>query len=73
MENSTTIRLFDHSNKHYVEIRRTDNGWERWVSKTRIKWEKVSVCKTMDSALMYKEEVVNNNFRHLYNLIRTKK
>lgn len=73
MEGSTTIKMFDHLNKEYVEIRHTENGWERWVSKTKSRWDKIAVFKTMDSALKYKNEVINNNFKHLYNLIKNKR
>lgn len=73
METNTTIKMFDHLNKQYVEIRFTENGWERWVSKNKERWQKTAVCKTLDLALRYKEEIINNNFRNFFNIVSNKK
>lgn len=73
MENKTVISMFDHLDQIYVEIRRTEEGWERWVSKSKKSWEKIEVFKTMDKALSYKQEVIDKNFRNLYNVIRMKR
>lgn len=67
----TMISLFDHTNKIYVRFRKCSNGigWQRWVSKSKRKWTLMETFNTMEEALRHKEEIVNNNYRNLYNLI----
>lgn len=66
---ATTINMFDHTNSLYVRIKRTAKGWERWVSKSKRNWKMTHKALTMDDALKFKEEVINNNYRNLFGLI----
>ena len=67
----TSINLFDHSNKLYVRIKKSDDTfhWERMVSKNKKKWITTHRSLTMEDALKFKEEIINNNFVNLFQLI----
>jgi hypothetical protein len=65
----TNITLFDHSNKLYVRISHSKEGWERWVSKTRQNWKLTHKALSMDDALKFKEQIIDNNYRNLLGLI----
>jgi hypothetical protein len=70
----TSINLFDHSNKLFVMIKKSadTNHWERFVSKNKKKWELTHSSLSLDDVLKFKEEVIDNNFKNLYNLIISK-
>jgi len=69
---TTTINMFDHTNKLYVRIKKSTRGWERWVSKTKRNWKMTHKSLSMDDALKFKEQIINNNYRNLIGLIEKK-
>ena len=67
----TSINLFDHTNNVFVRIRKSDDTihWERVISKNKKSWVITHKCLSLEDALKFKEEVINNNFKNLFNLI----
>jgi hypothetical protein len=66
------IDMFDHTTKLYVRIKKSNEGWDRMVSKTKKVWKLTHKALSMDEVLRFKEEIVNNNFRNLYGVISKK-
>ena len=68
----TNISLYDHSLGVFVKIKPTGTKWVRYVSKNKKKWVMTNSFNTLDDALKSKEEVINNNYRNLLQLITKK-
>jgi hypothetical protein len=70
----TFISLFDHSSKNYVRIGKSDdtNHWERFTSTDKKTWKKTHTFNNMEDAIKSRDEVVDNNYRNLYDLITKK-
>ena len=68
------INLFDRVEKIYVKFKLSENKdkWERWVSKTKKDWIKTHQALTLEDVLKFQEDVVNDNFRNLFNIIMKK-
>lgn len=69
---TTSINMFDHTNKLYVRIKKSARGWERWVSKSKRNWTLTHKALSMDDALKFQEDIINNNYRNLFGLIAKK-
>jgi hypothetical protein len=68
------INLFDREEKIYVRFKLSENKdkWERWISKTKKDWVKTHQALTLEDVLKFQEDVVNDNFRNLFNIIMKK-
>jgi hypothetical protein len=71
MSKEDPIRMFDRVNKLYVKIKLSQDKkhWERWISKTKRKWEMTHSSLSLPDVLKFQEEVVRNNYKNFYNLI----
>lgn len=67
--------LFDHTKQVFVKLKLNDTKkyWEVWVSKTKKNWELKKSKMSLDDAMMYQEEIINNNYKNLFELVTTKK
>lgn len=67
----SNIKLFDKSKQLHVRINMNDagDGWERWVSVNKVDWELDKVLNSLDEVLKSQQELIDNNYRNLYNLI----
>jgi hypothetical protein len=65
------IRLFDRENKLYVRIKLNDTTkmWERWISKTKNKWEMTHNSMSLADVIKFQEEIVQNNYRNFYKML----
>lgn len=74
MKKKDDLSMFDRDKKVYVKIQMSKDKkyWERWVSKTKVKWELDRCFKNFSDALKTQEEIINNNYRNLYNKIMKK-
>lgn len=64
------IRMFDREKKLYVKIKLNSvtNHWERWISKTKNKWEMTHTSLSLADVIRYQEEIVSNNYRKFYKM-----
>jgi hypothetical protein len=51
----------------------TKKYWEVWTSKTKKNWELKKSKMSLDEAMMFQEEIINNNYKNLFELVTTKK
>ena len=69
------INLIDKSKKMYVRIKLSDNRkyWERWVSLNKRKWEMDSKLKSLEDVLKSQQDIIDNNYKNFYDMLKTKK
>lgn len=69
------INLIDKSKKMYVKIKLSDNRkyWERWVSFNKRKWEMDSKLKSLEDVLKSQQDIIDNNYKNFYDMLKTKK
>ena len=67
--------LFDHAKQVFVKLKLdgTKKYWEVWTSKTKKNWELKKSKMSLDEAMMFQEEIINNNYKNLFELVTTKK
>lgn len=67
--------LFDHSKQVFVRIKLDDakKYWEVWTSKTKKNWEISKSKLSLDDAMMYQDEIINNNYKNLFEIVTVKK
>lgn len=67
---SEPIKLFDRQKKLYVRIKLNEvtNQWERWISKTKNKWEMTHSSLSLADVMRFQEEIVSNNYRNFYKM-----
>jgi hypothetical protein len=67
--------LFDHSKQVFVRLKLNDTKkyWEIWTSKTKKNWELKKTKMSLDEAMMFQEEIINNNYKNLFEIVTTKK
>lgn len=67
---SEPIKLFDRQKKLYVRIKLNEvtNQWERWISKTKNKWEMTHSSLSLADVMRFQEEIVSNNYRSFYKM-----
>lgn len=71
----TKKALFDHTQQIFVRLK-MDNAkkyWEVWTSKTKKDWELKKKNMSLDDAMKYQEEIINNNYKNLFELVTVKK
>jgi hypothetical protein len=70
-----TLKLIDHKNKLRVKIQLSDNRkyWEKWVSKNNGKWEFLNKVSSLDGVLKSQQEIIDNNYKNLFEMVMTKK
>lgn len=71
----TKKALFDHTQQIFVRLK-MDNAkkyWEVWTSKTKKDWELKKNKMSLDEAMKYQEEIINNNYKNLFELVTVKK
>ena len=68
------VVLTDKSKNVDVKIKKSTDGkyWERLVSKNGIDWVVDKRLDSLDDVLQSQQEIINNNYRNLFNLIRRK-
>jgi hypothetical protein len=69
MEKVSQFDFVDKYNKLYVRVKVGKKGWDRFVSLDKKKWIKTHSNLPMKEALSIREEVINNNFKNLFNII----
>ena len=64
------IRMFDRENKLYVKIKLNSitNHWERWISKTKDKWEMTHSSLSLADVIKHQEQIVSNNYHRFYKM-----
>ena len=67
--------LFDHTKQVFSRIKLDDTKkyYEVWVSKSKKNWELKKSKMSFDEAMNYQEEIINNNYKNLFELVTTKK
>ena len=70
-----TLKMIDHKNKLRVRIQLSDNRkyWEKWVSKNNGKWEFLNKVSTLDGVLKSQQEIIDNNYNNLFEMVMSKK
>jgi ABC-type transport system involved in cytochrome c biogenesis ATPase subunit len=70
-----TLKLIDHKNKLRVRIQLSENRkyWEKWVSKNNGKWEFLNKVSTLDGVLKSQQEIIDNNYNNLFEMVMSKK
>jgi len=70
-----TLKMVDHKNKLRVRIQLSDNRkyWEKWVSKNNGKWEFLNKVSTLDGVLKSQQEIIDNNYNNLFEMVMSKK
>jgi hypothetical protein len=70
-----TLKMIDHKNKLRVRIQLSDNRkyWEKWVSKNNGKWEFLNKVSTLDGVLKSQQEIIDNNYNNLFEMVMLKK
>lgn len=71
----TKKALFDHTKQVFVRIK-LDNAkryWEIWTSKTKRNWELKKSKLTLDEAMKCQGEIINNNYKNLFEIVTDKK
>lgn len=71
----TKKSLFDHTKQIFVRLKMDDTKkyWEVWTSKTKKDWELKKKKMSLDEAMKYQDELINNNYRNLFELVTIKK
>lgn len=74
MTKDETLNLFDRVKKLYVRVQLSDNKkyWERWVSRSKRKWVLDKTRMTLDDAMSSQQDIINNNYRNLFNIVTKK-
>lgn len=69
-----SINLVDKTKKMYVRIKLSENRkyWERWVSSDKKTWELSGRLKTLTEVLESQQELIDNNYKNLFNVITRK-
>ena len=69
-----SINLVDKSKKMYVRIKLSEDRkyWERWVSSDKRSWELSSKLKSLTQVLESQQELIDNNYKNLFNVILKK-
>ena len=64
------IKMFDREKKLYVRIKFNEvtKQWERWISKTKNKWEMTHTSLSLSEIIKFQEEIVSNNYRNFYKM-----
>ena len=75
MEIESKKPLFDHSKKVFIRIKLNDTKrhWEVWLSKNKRKWELEKSKLSLDDAIKYQQEIIDNNYKNLFNIVTSKK
>ena len=70
-----TLKMVDHKNKLRVRIQLSDNRkyWEKWISKSNGKWEFLNRVSTLDGVLKSQQEIIDNNYNNLFEMVMSKK
>jgi len=70
-----TLKMVDHKNKLKVRIQLSENRkyWEKWVSKNNGKWEFLNKVSTLDGVLKSQQEIIDNNYNNLFDMVMSKK
>ena len=68
---SRILRMFDHSTKLYVRIQLSENKeyYEKWVSNNKRNWRLVDTMKSLDQVMSTQQELINNNYKSLFEKI----
>jgi cell division GTPase FtsZ len=69
MEQVSQFNFTDKYNKLFIRIKVGKNGWDRFISLDKKKWKKTHSNLSMKEALSIQEDVINNNFKNLFNII----
>lgn len=71
MVNEDLIKMFDRDKKIYVRIKMnpTNKKWERWVSKTKKKWEMTHNSLSLSEVIKFQEDVVSSNYKNFYKFL----
>lgn len=74
MTKEETLNLFDRVKKLYFRVQLSDNKkyWERWVSRSKRKWVLDKTRMTLDEAMKSQQDIIDNNYRNLFNLVTKK-
>lgn len=76
-KNNTTeeMTLLDRGKKIYTKIKLTADRkfWEVFVSSTKRNWRKTETGLTLDEVMKKKGEVIDSNYKNLFNIITEKK
>ena len=70
-----TLKMIDHKNELRVRIQLSENRkyWEKWVSKNNGKWEFLNKVSTLDGVLKSQQEIIDNNYNNLFEMVMSKK
>ena len=72
--NTFGLHLVDKSKKMYVRIKLSEDRkyWERWVSSDKRSWELSSKLKSLTQVLESQQELIDSNYKNLFNVILKK-
>jgi len=69
MKKSSRFDLYDQHNHFYVKLINTKTGWERHISIDNVNWKLTHSKLTMTEMMTIKQDVIDNNFKNLFNKI----
>ncbi len=66
-----SINLVDKSKKVFVKIKLSENRkyWERWTSTNKKNWELTGKINSLEGVLKSQQELIDNNYKNLFDVI----
>ena len=68
------LNIFDRAKNVRIKIVLSESRrfWEKWISKPDGKWEYIGKVKTLDEVIQSQQEIIDNNYKNLFNIITKK-